>query len=69
MYICPLKQTGVFVVSLRFPLVIPIEELLIGREADWEISITSALLGMQSTVPVNRNTGLLVPGSNLTPSG
>lgn len=63
MYICPLKQTGFFVVSLRFPLVIPVEELSIGREADWEISVTSALPGTRSTVQVNRHAGILVLGA------
>lgn len=63
MYICPLKQTGFFVVSLRFPLVIPVEELSIGREADWEISITSALPGTSSTVQINRHAGILVLGT------
>lgn len=69
MYICRLKQTGFFVVSLRFPLAIPVEELSIGREADQEISVTSALAGTRSTVQVNRHAGVLVLASNLSPSG
>jgi len=69
MYICPLKQTGFFIVSLRFPLVIPVEELSIGREAGWDISVICALPGTRSTGQVNRRAGILVLGSNFSPSG
>lgn len=65
MYVHPLKQTGFFVASLRFPLVIPVEELSIGREAEWEISLASALPGMGSTGEVNRLAGIVVLGSSL----
>lgn len=68
MYICPLKQTGFFVVSLRFPLVIPVE-LPTGREAGRQISVTSALPGTRSRVHTNRVLIFFVLGSDLSPSG
>jgi len=60
MYTCCLKQTGLFVVSLRLLLVIHMEKHSIGRKAHWEISITNALPGTRSTVLLSRCTDILV---------
>lgn len=69
MYICCLKQIGLFVISLKLLLVIPIEKHSIGRKAHWEIRITNALSGRMSTVLLSRCADIFVSLSGWLLSG